>query len=120
MKELAKDTYQQGDVIFRRVGEALSPGHDKNVVARGRCVVAEGEGHHVHVIDAPVESDAELIKEGGRMLLNLQHMQEVQHQHTSGGLSGDHNTYTLGPGLWEVGGVREVDHFAQLERRVMD
>jgi hypothetical protein len=114
-----KDSYQQGDVTFRRIGPAVRP--QKYVfLQKGRCIVAEGEGHHVHVVDAP-ETDAELIREGDRMLLLLHKPAAVRHEVANApGTQADHKPRTLEAGLWEVGGVREVDHFAQLERRVID
>jgi hypothetical protein len=118
-----KETGQQGDVIMRRVGD-VRPENGKTI-AKGRCVLAEGEGHHIHVVDAP-ETDAELIREGDRMLLWLSKPAYLHHVPTPKGdepiqlCAGEHEVQEFPAGLWEVGGVREVDHFAQLERRVMD
>lgn len=125
MDKPLQQTYQQGDVTFRRVSD-----HDsactKDRVARakrvqqGRCVVAEGEGHHIHVVDAP-ETDAELIAEGERMLLLLTKPATVRHEIVNQpGSQADHKPRVLEAGLWEIGNVREVDHFAQQERRVVD
>jgi|SRR5215831_13902988 len=114
---------QQGDVIMRRVGDTKPLGG--KVIAKGRCIVAEGEGHHIHVIDAP-DTDAELIREGERMLLWLEKPAQLHHVPTPAtpdaplSLCGEHEVEEYPAGLWEIGGVREIDHFAQLERRVVD
>lgn len=114
-----KQSYQQGDVKFRRIGEATDP-VDGKIVQRGRCVVAEGEGHHVHVVDAP-ESDAELIREGDRMLLRLFKPTAVRHEVVNApGSQADHLPRVLQPGLWEFGNIREKDHFADQVRFVVD
>jgi len=120
---------QQGEVILRRVGDGYknldSAGVKRKVLAKGRCVVAEGEGHHIHVIDAE-PTDAELIQEGERMLLWLKKPAMLHHVPTPAtpdapiSLCGEHESEEYAAGLWEVGGVREVDHFAQMERRVVD
>ena len=124
MKDKIEKHGQQGDVIMRKVGE------DRpllgEVVSKGRCILARGEGHHIHVIDAE-ETDAELIAEGDRMLLWLSKPATIHHiaapTDESAPLAlcgGDHESSVVEAGLWEVGGVREVDHFQQLERRVVD
>lgn len=119
-----QNTYQQGDVKFRRIScdsntHQLIDSKGK-VVAKGRCIVAEGEGHHVHVIDAP-ETDAELIREGERMLLRLHKPAMVRHEIVNQpGSQADHKPQLLSAGLWEVGNVNEVDHFTQTIRPVMD
>lgn len=105
MKKQAKQK-QQGDVLFRRVRKTkLSRG---NI---GRHVLAEGEHTgHAHVIDA--DDQAELIREGERMLLRLTKPATVRHE--------EHNPVLLEPGVWEVGRVREVDHLNGLVRQVTD
>ncbi len=116
-----ENTYQQGDVKFRRIGCGRPmPADDSKVVAKGRCIVAEGEGHHIHVIDAP-ETDAELIREGERMLLLLHKPAMVRHEIVNQpGSQADHKPVLLSAGLWEVGNVNEVDHFTQTIRPVVD
>ncbi len=113
------ESYQQGDKTFRRIGDSNMPTSGK-VVAKGRCVVGVGEGHHVHVIDAP-ETDAELIREGDRMLLRLLKPAPAQHEivNQPGSLA-DHKPRVLEAGMWEVGNVNEVDHFTQTIRPVVD
>lgn len=116
-----ENTYQQGDVKFRRIAcDSTAHAELGEVKQRGRCIVAEGEGHHVHVIDAP-ETDAELIREGERMLLRLHKPATVRHEIVNQpGSQADHKPVLLSAGLWEVGNVNEVDHFTQTIRPVVD
>lgn len=114
---------QQGDVILRRIGDTKPVGG--KVVQRGNCIVAEGEGHHVHIFEA-ADTDAELILEGDRMLLWLEKETKLHHIPTPAPnepisfCKADHDTEVYAPGLWEVGNVNEVDHFTQTVRPVMD
>ena len=110
---------------MRKLGDHRS-GTQGKVISKGRCILARGEGHHIHVIDAP-ETDAELIQEGERMLLWLGKPATIHHIAAPADESaplnlcgGDHESSVVEAGLWEVGGVREVDHFQRLERRVVD
>lgn len=98
-----KNQKQQGDVIFRRVTQTTIK-HGKH----GRHVLAEGEHTgHAHVID-----DAELIREGERILIRFSKQATVTHE--------EHGPVTLDPGLWEVGRVREIDHLSGIVDRVKD
>jgi hypothetical protein len=114
---------QQGDVIMRKVGDTKPAGGE--VISKGMCILARGEGHHLHVIEAE-DTDAQLIREGERMLLWLEKPSKLHHVPAPQGnepirlCQADHEVEEYPRGLWEVGGVREVDHFQQLERRVMD
>lgn len=107
MKKTAKKTFQQGDVIGRKL-ESLPDGQQKPI-AKLRCVLAHGESGHSHVVESEY---AELIQIGERMLLKLSKAATVVHE--------EHKPITLTPGVWEVGRVREFDYFAMLERQVMD
>ena len=113
---------QQGDVLMKRL-DALPEG-ERKVVAKGRCIVRHGESGHAHVIDA-LETDAELIQIGERMLVVLHKETALHHVPTPKGneplsLCGEHASEVYPAGVWEVGQVREFDHFAQQERRVVD
>jgi hypothetical protein len=121
MEKPIENSYQQGDVKFRKLScDSNAPRQLSKTVAQGRCIVAEGEGHHVHVIDAP-ETDAELIREGERMLLRLHKPAIVRHEIVGvPGSQADHKPMLLSAGLWEVGNVNEVDHFTQTIRPVVD
>jgi hypothetical protein len=98
---------QQGDVTFRPV-----PNKEHNPAAQrgGRIVLAEGEATgHAHVVE---DDEAELIREGERLLLSLTRPATVTHE--------EHKPITLEPGLWEVWRVSEYDYFSQMARTVAD
>lgn len=102
-----KQTAQQGDVIFRKLGAI--PKGEAVTVGRGRCVVAHGESGHSHVID---DDEAELIQIGGRMILSLGKASIVQHD--------EHKAFRLEPGIWEVGRIQEYDYIGKITRPVQD
>lgn len=102
---------QQGDVTFELVP---MPAGARLAQKGGQIVLAEGESTgHKHVIES---EDAELYKEGERMLLNLAKQETVVHD--------DHRAFTIPAApegmVWEVGGVREWDWAAEMSRRVAD
>jgi len=106
--KIATKTAQQGDVLFQRVEG--TPIGELKVIARKRCVVAEGEHTgHSHVIE---DNDAELIQIGEKMLLKLTKAATVKHE--------EHNPITLAPGVWEIGRVQEYDWFSKMQRQVFD
>lgn len=99
---------QQGDVCLTKL--ASFPSGEKKVVAKRRCVLAEGEATgHAHVLE---DEDAELIQIGERMLLSLQKAGTVVHQ--------EHGAVTLEKGIWEIERVLEHDYFADMTRKVQD
>lgn len=106
-KTNAVKTFQQGDVIGRRL-EAVPDG-TATVIGRNRLVLAHGESGHSHVIE---DDEAELIQIGERMLLKLTKQATVKHE--------EHGPITLTPGIWEIGRVKEFDWFQMMERQVMD
>jgi hypothetical protein len=103
----AKTTFQQGDVIGRKL-EAL-PAGDQKSLGRKRLVLAHGESGHSHVIE---DDEAELIQIGERMLLKLTKPATVVHE--------EHKPIQLSPGIWEIGRVTEYDWFSKMTRQVMD
>ena len=107
-KQIAKSTFQQGDVLGRKLNEM--PTGEQKILSRKRLVLAEGEHTgHAHVIE---DDEAELIQIGERMLLKLTKAATVKHE--------EHGPITLSPGIWEIGRVQEYDWFAKLTRQVMD
>ena len=99
---------QQGDTIY--IKRSAVPSGAKET---GRCkiVVAHGESGHSHVI----ESDDVIMMEieGKKFLVNNGDAgAEVLHE--------EHGKITVDPGIWQVGGVREKDHFADLVKKVTD
>ncbi len=103
----ANKTFQQGDVVGRRLQSM--PDGTVTIIGRKRLVLAHGESGHSHVIE---DDDAELIRIGDRMILNLTRQATVQHE--------EHKSITLAAGIWEIGRVREFDWFAMMERQVCD
>ena len=102
------NTWQQGDLLGRRI-DSIPVGKQK-VLAKGRCVLADGEHTgHQHVIES---ADAELIQIGELILLNLTSQATVKHP--------EHKPITLSPGIWEIGRVKEYDWLSKMERQVMD
>ena len=105
--KIAKKTFQQGDVIGRKL-EAM-PAGEQVKLGRNRLVVAHGESGHSHVIE---DDEAELVQIGDRMLLNLKKKATLVHE--------EHKPITLEPGVWEIGRVKEYDYFQHMERQVVD
>lgn len=104
---IAKLTFQQGDVIGRKL-DAMPEGKILRT-QRKRLVLAHGESGHSHVIE---DDEAELILIGERMLLRLNKEATVVHE--------EHKPITLEPGIWEIGRVREYDYFQHMAREVRD
>ncbi len=103
----AKNNWQQGDVLGRRLDQ-MPEGEPKRIGTR-RLVLAHGESGHSHVVE---DEEGELIQIGDRMLLKLSRAATVTHE--------EHKPIRLTPGIWEIGRVREYDYFAQMSRPVMD
>jgi hypothetical protein len=98
---------QQGDVLFRLV---TLPKGKQTVLAKKRCVLAEGEHTgHAHVVE---DDEAELVQIGEKILLTLTKEATVKHE--------EHKPVTLSPGIWEIGRVKEYDYFSQMVRQVAD
>ena len=105
-----KNQKQQGDVLFRRVGYKEN-WQGKGITQGKNLVLVEGEHTgHAHVLDC--ETDAELIREGEKMLLKLTQQATVVHP--------EHKPVTLEPGIWEIGRVREYDYLSKMVRPVQD
>lgn len=105
--KLAKTTFQQGDVIGKRLDKM--PDLTGAKVTRRRLVLAHGESGHSHIIE---DDEAELIEIGERMLLRLTKSATVTHE--------EHAPIRLTPGIWEIGRVKEYDYFQQMARQVID
>lgn len=103
---------QQGDVILNKVDIDLIGGTKIKKDSRG-IVLAEGEATgHFHGIDVE-EDEAELIKIGERMLLNVKAKSvTLKHQ--------EHKPLTIEKGVWEVGQVVEKDWLNDMVRKVVD
>jgi hypothetical protein len=98
---------QQGDVILRKL--PAMPDGKRERIAKGRCILAHGESGHSHVVE---DDTAELTRIGARMLLEIFQPAAVVHE--------EHKQFTLAPGVWEVGRVREFDYLTKMARPVQD
>lgn len=97
--------YQQGDVIIKPVAsmpEGASP--------VGTRVLREGEATgHAH---RATGEGVQLFIHGDTLYMRVEGGTEVVHE--------EHAAITVPPGLYEIGAVREYDHFAEEARPVYD
>ena len=95
---------QQGDVLIKSTKEIKGKKLKHLTLAKG-----EATGHH-HTI---TKGDAELYKHDGTLFLRVNSDEaELTHQ--------EHNTITIPKGDYEIGVVREYDHFSEEARNVKD
>lgn len=96
---------QQGDVLLR---QAKIP---RSATKRpGRAILAEGEatGHCHEVIGDGVE----IYEKDGVLYLSAPHGGTLTHQ--------EHHAQTIERGSYQIGIVKEYDHFAEEARNVLD
>lgn len=111
-------TFQQGDVLIRRRADLdhyVKNGDPRFSDRRKgkRLVLAEGEATgHAHVLEVEQESDAELIRIGEAILLNLTNGGTITHE--------EHKPVEVPAGVYEVGKAQEFDYAAEEERQVTD
>ena len=97
--------FQQGDVTIKPV-ESLPEGAEP---VAGR-VLREGEATgHAHVATG---EGVQLFMRGGTLYMRVPSGTEVVHE--------EHAAINVPPGVYEVGAVREYDHFAEESRVVLD
>lgn len=107
-----KDFYQQGDVLFMRVDSIPDGLTEKkgNVLVEGE---ATGHHHSLHVAKRIAAAMAfKILYNKASMFVENKEDVTVKHQ--------EHEAFTLPPGKWQIGQVREVDHFEKEIRRVTD
>ncbi len=97
---------QQGDVLLRGITAIPQRATRKD----GRAIVAYGEvtGHCHEVIGEGVE----VFEVDGTLYVSAPSGGTIQHE--------EHRSIPLPPGSYEIGIVREYDHFAEEARRVAD
>ena len=115
MKKLLKKSYQQGDLLLRRL-EKLPKGEIK-VLAKSRLVLAHGENGHSHVVE---DDEADLIQIGEQIIMRLNSPVTVKHQEHNAPDSLLPEPERLAPGIWEIGRVKEFDWFSKMQRQVID
>lgn len=100
---------QQGDVILRRV-KSVPKGAAEVKRKSGAIVLAEGEatGHAHRIMDV----DAMFFEKDGKFYLKNEKAVTLTHE--------EHKPFTIEPGIWEVGQVREKDWLGGIVRRVAD
>lgn len=104
-KRKAAPWFQQGDVTIKPVAEVPA-----GAKPSGSNVLREGEATgHAHRAVAP---DVQLFIEGDRLFMRAPTGTDVRHE--------EHHVVQVPPGVYEIGGVREYDHFAEESRAVAD
>jgi len=105
-----KKQKQQGDVLFLRI-KSLPEGIKEVKPRNGKYILAEGEATgHAHAIVA--NTDVQLYERDNVLYLSVSTPAVITHE--------EHKEITVEEGIWEVGGVVEIDPFEEEIRRVMD
>ena len=105
---------QQGDVLIK---SATIPADAQPVRRKGKAVLAEGEGHHVH--RAATAAGVELFEKDGIKFARFAQETTIEHV-TPDGRKGEHNPITVPPGDYVYGQVMEYDYLAEMAREVID
>lgn len=106
---------QQGDVIL--VPQEKLP---EGLKARKSLILAEGEGHHVHVLAPESPGDVEIFEgEDGTIWLSVKAPTPLVHK-TVGGGNGEHGTALVLPKIYRMNPVHEWDPWANEARGVAD
>lgn len=102
---------QQGDVLLKKIESLPVDGRPVARKERG-FILADGEvTGHAHVITDEVV-DVKLVEKNGVLYLGCDGDVIVRHE--------EHGHITVPAGNYEVGRVREYDHFAEEARQVQD
>jgi len=101
---------QQGDVLLKRVGEI--PAEARKVSSEnGFLILAKGEATgHAHKIAATPH--VELLEYDGKLWLKIKKLTPLEHE--------EHHILKIESGEYEIGRVRERDHFSRITREVED
>lgn len=112
---------RQGDVLLVPVKDQSMPMHPRpaRIKSNGRIVLAIGEtSAHEHTI---AEDDAELVRQGERMLLTVFRDTKLAVTDTrTGQLLPRHTPLTVGGGLYEVRTQRELEVRTMTTRPAID
>ena len=101
----ASTWYQQGDVTIKPVNKIPA-----NANATGTRVLAEGEATgHKHLAQA---EDVQLFLHQGTLYMRAPNGTTVVHE--------EHRPIEIPPGEYQIGMVREYDHFGEKARPVID
>jgi len=103
--EKASKWYQQGDVTIKPIDKIPT-----NANATGTRVLAEGEATgHKHLAQA---DDVQLFLHQGTLYMRAPNGTTVVHE--------EHGPLEIPPGEYQIGIVREYNHFAEEARPVID
>lgn len=105
---------QQGDVLIK---SAAIPTDAQPVRGKGKVVLAEGEGHHVH--RAATAQGVELFIKDGIKYARFTQETTIEHV-TPDGRKGEHNPVTVPPGDYIYRQVLEYDYLNEMAREVID
>jgi hypothetical protein len=100
--------FQQGDVIFKKVDGVQG---DKRVNEDFILVRGEATGHH-HSVAIADREQVEIFERKGTLFMKVKDPVVIEHQ--------EHRPITLPAGDYEIGQVREYDHFVEEARKVQD
>lgn len=107
-----KNQLQQGDVLLKRVSELPSNAKLMPPDKRG-IVLANGEatGHHHRVKDRP---RLELYSVDNLLFFRNATTAPVEIMHE------EHKPFTIDPGIWQIGRIREHDYLTGMSAPVID
>lgn len=105
-----KGTYQQGDLVARRVKTLPQGAVRIPMTRRRRGLLVEGEATgHAHVATA---DDVTIYIADGKLFADMPSGSAVVHK--------EHNTEFWAPGIYEIGQIREKDLLEDMVRPVID
>ena len=103
---------QQGDVLLKKIDSLPEGSKIKNASDKG-YVLAEGESTgHAHRITEIASDICRLYEKDGVLYVKALNSVNLTHE--------EHKQVTIPEGIWEVGIVREYDHFLEEARNVKD
>lgn len=114
MKNVNEKQVQQGDIFFE---ECQIPKGAIEVKDKKDGVFAYGEGHHVHVAANPAAVKFFTFNE--KTYVRFLKPTSVHHDNVNGA-RGEHEGLKMLQTDYEYGNINEMDHFAKLQRKVVD
>lgn len=103
--------FRQGDVLIEKVENI--PSSAKKVKTK---VVAEGEGHHEHI----VSDEVDILLENENMFLAVSENGTLEHVVKGTKSKAEHNTINLPAGNYRVIQQQEYDPYEEIIRQVLD
>ncbi len=112
MKQAIK--VQQGDIFFE---ECKIPKGAIEIEGKKDGVFAYGEGHHVHIAANPAA--VKFFKFEDKTYARFLKPTNIRHDNVNGA-KGEHEGLQMLATDYEYGNIVEMDHFAKLQRKVVD